>query len=157
MTVTFVPPGDRSNPYPMHAWEPTFDWEVKVNSVKLNADADFSTPPRSGHQYVVVNLSMTSLSTGNALPSQVVYDIADAGVPTEGGSATKYEPFYCPSSLPPIQGGTIYAGETATGNVCYEVASYDVSSLELGGFYAYGPPYSTYYTGQAPMVWFGLE
>jgi len=157
VAVTFVPSGDRANPFPLHTLESTLGWQVKVNSVNRNADAMISTPPRPGFQYVLINLSLTSMDLGNAFPSLVFYD-KEAAAPTEGISGTQYFASSCwPTPPPTLPGVAISPGQTVAGNVCYEVASHDVSSLELGGFYGLWPSTDYYGAGRASKVWFALH
>src|SRR5947207_2360511 len=70
VTASFVPPGDRLNPYPLGTAAPlTGGWQLKVNSAVLNADAEVeavtdqygnpvNSPPPAGAQYTLVNVSM---------------------------------------------------------------------------------------------------
>jgi hypothetical protein len=72
--VTFVPPGNRLNPYPLGtAVTLSGGWRVKVNSVKIDATAEVesvvdpstgdhsNSAPDAGDQYTLVNVSLTYL------------------------------------------------------------------------------------------------
>ena len=154
VTASFVPPGDRLNPYPLAtAATLTQGWEMKVNSATLNADAEVEAvndpypvnpPPPAGAQYTLVNVSMTYVGGGSSsLPGYL-----QSGVWTAGAGNAGYNVYGC--QPPPLDLNSdftpVSSGQTVTGNLCFEIASNDAATLLLG---AYGT------TGQA--VWFALR
>jgi hypothetical protein len=156
VTASFVPPGDRLNPYRLGtAAKLTQGWQMKVNSATLNADAEVeavtdqygnpvNSPPPVGAQYTLVNVSMTYVGGGSrSLPGYL-----QSGVWTVGAGKGGYDVYGCQppprdlnSDFTPVP-----SGQTVTGNLCFEIASNDAGTLRLG---AYGT------TGQA--VWFALR
>ncbi|HKN62734.1 MAG TPA: hypothetical protein VJV76_00225 [Gaiellaceae bacterium] len=149
VTASFVPPGDRLNPYPLaKAATLQSGWELKVNSATINADAKVegvrgqygnpvNSPPPAGAQYTIVNVSMTYQGTGSySLPVYL------SGVQAEGAGNAGYDVGGC--QPPPLDLALDFApvssGQTVTGNLCFEIASKDAASLLLQGRGMYGLP-----------------
>ncbi len=150
VTASFVPPGDRLNPYPLGTTATlSGSWQMKVNSATLNADAAVEAvnnqpPPPTGAQYTLANVSMTYVGGGSrSLPGYL-----QSGVWTVGAGNAGYNVYGC--QPPPLDLNSdfspVSSGQTVTGNLCFEIASNDAGTLLLG---AYGT------TGQA--VWFALR
>ena len=142
VTASFVPPGDRLNPYPLgKAATLQSGWQLKVNSATINADAEVegvrdqygnpvNSPPPAGAQYAIVNVSMTYQGTGTySLPGYLL------GVLAEGASNAGYNVGGC--QPPPRDLASdftpVASGQTVTGNLCFEIASKDAASLLLQG------------------------
>jgi hypothetical protein len=148
--LTFVPPypGSFLNPWPLGTtmsqglyFSP---FELTVNSATLNATAEVEAvtdpstgapvngPPPAGDQYTLVNLTLTNKEftfTSN-LP-----DFLD-NVWAEGANNALYKPDTCvPPPLDLGSIGTVDTGQTETGNLCFTIASADVSVLLLRGWY----------------------
>jgi hypothetical protein len=156
VTATFVPPGDRLNPYPIGtAATLTQGWRLKVNSAIINADAEveavtdpdsgfpLNSPPPAGAQYTLASVSMTYLGGGTrSLPGYLDY-----GVLTVGSSNAGYNLFGC--QPPPLDLGSdftpVSSGQTVTGNLCFEIASNDAGTLLLNA------------EGIPGAVWFALR
>jgi hypothetical protein len=147
VTASFVPPGDRLNPYPLGTTAKlTGSWEMKVNSAMLNADAAVEAvnnqpPPPAGAQYTLVNVSMTYVGGGSSsLPGYL-----QSGAWTAGAGNAGYNVYGC--QPPPLDLNSdftpVFSGQTVTGNLCFEIASNDAGTLLLG---AYGT------TGQAVFL-----
>jgi hypothetical protein len=156
VTASFVPPGDRLNPYPLGTTATlTQGWQLKVNSVILNADTEveavtdqfgghLNPPPPAGAQYTLVNVSMTYAGGGSrSLPGYL-----QSGVLAVGAGNAGYNVYGC--QPPPLDLNLDYtpvlSGGTVTGNLCFDIASKDAAKLMLS---AYGT------TGLA--VWFALR
>jgi len=141
VTASFVPLGDRLNPYPLGtAATLTGGWQLKVNSALINADAEVEAvidpdsglpanpPPPAGAQYTLVNVSMTYLGGG----SSYLDDFLAFGVEAEGAGSAGYDVYGC--EPPPVDlssVGEVFSGKTVTGNLCFEIASNDAPSLLL--------------------------
>jgi hypothetical protein len=137
VTASFLPPGDRLNPYPLGtAGTLQNGWRLKVNSATLNADAaveavDNQPPPPAGAQYTLVSVSMTYQGSGSSsLPA-----LGLVGVLAEGAGNVGYNVGGC--LPPPLDLGSDFApvssGQTVTGNLCFQIASKDAASLLLRG------------------------
>lgn len=137
VTASFLPPGDRLNPYPLGtAGTLQNGWRLKVNSATLNADAaveavDNQPPPPAGAQYTLVSVSMTYQGSGSSsLPA-----LGLVGVLAEGAGNAGYNVGGC--LPPPLDLGSDFApvssGQTVTGNLCFEIASKDAATLHLQG------------------------
>lgn len=141
VTASFLPPGDRLNPYPLGAAASLRGggWQMKVNSATLEATAAVdavvvngqpaNSPPPPGAQYALVNVSMTYVGSGSSSLENYVF----GWIRAEGHKNAPY-PNYC---IPP---GTdlgsvdqVLSGQTVTGNLCFEIASHDAASLLLNG------------------------
>ena len=141
VTASFVPPGDRLNPYPLgKAATLQSGWQLKVNSATINADAEVegvrdqygnpvNSPPPAGAQYTIVNVSMTYQGTGSySLPVYLQTGVQTVG--SHAGSVYGCQP-------PPLDLNSdfspVFSGQTVTGNLCFEIASNDAASLLLQG------------------------
>jgi hypothetical protein len=153
VTASFLPPGDRLNPYPLGTpVQLAQGWSVKVNSAIINANAQVeavngNVPPPAGKQYSLVNLSMTYTDSG----SGDLGLFAKSYLVTEGAGHVSYAADYQCTTPAPDLGvvGQVLSGQTETGNLCFVVASNDASTLRLNG-----PP--TPDEMQVP-VWFALR
>lgn len=154
VTASFVPPGDRLNPYslgtPVTLDDPAgTGWRMTVNSATLNANAQVeavngNVPPPAGQQYAVVNLSLTLLNGG---PIQLK-DFTMGRLLTYAHKHD-YLTGECPSPPPDISAGTVNSGQTATGNLCFLIFTTDASKLLLSAndevTTAYGVTAETHY------------
>src|SRR5690242_5800000 len=130
VTASFVPPGDRLNPYPLGTTATLQDgWQLKVNSALINADTEVeavrdqygnpvNSPPPAGAQYTLVNVSMTYQGDGSySLPGYLL------GVLAEGAGNVGYSVDGC--QPPPLDLGSdftpVSSGQTVTGNLCFEI------------------------------------
>jgi hypothetical protein len=154
VTASFVPPGDRLNPYRLGAAAKlTQGWQMKVNSATINADAaveavtdQYGNPvnssPPAGAQYTLVNVSLTYTGAGSrSLPGYL------QSVQAVGASNVGYNGYGC--TPPPLDLNSdftpVSSGQTVTGNLCFEIASNDAASLLLQG------------QGIGLPVWFALR
>jgi hypothetical protein len=132
--VDLLQPGDPHNPIKLGtAWGIAGGWRLKVNSAIINADTEVEavtdphsglpanpTPP-AGDQYLLVNVSMTNVSS-SAQDLQVLNVI---GVDDDQA--------YLPCTPPPPDLSSVtqvLSQQTVTGNVCFVITSYN-----------YKPPY----------------
>jgi hypothetical protein len=153
VTASFVPPGDRLNPYPLGTpVQLVQGWKVKVNSAIINADAQVeavngNVPPPAGAQYSLVNLSMTYTNGG----SGDLGFFAQGYLGTEGaGNAGYAADGQCETPAPDLGVvGQVFSGQTETGNLCFLIASNDAATLLLNGPAVVG-------NVQLP-VWFALR
>jgi hypothetical protein len=156
VTASFLPPGDRLNPYRLgRAAKLTQGWQMKVNSATINADAaveavtdqygnPVNTPPPAGAQYTLVNVSMTYTGAGSrSLPGYL-----QSGVQAVGAGNAGYNVYGC--TPPPLDLNSdftpVSSGQTVTGNLCFEIASNDAATLML-----------TAYGSAGLAVWFALH
>jgi len=138
VAVTFVPPGDRLNPYPLGSAVPVGsmdgDWEVTVNSATIDADTEVeaengNVPPPAGDHYTLVNFTFALVGGGS---SSVANFLQDGAFVTEGSHNAPYSPDACTPPSPDLgSAGTISSGQSATGNLCYVTATNDASTLVL--------------------------
>lgn len=143
VTASFLPPGDRLNPYQLgRAATLQGGWQLKVNSALINANTEVEAvidpdsglpanpPPSAGAQYALVNVSMTYQGGGSSsLPGYLL------GVQAEGAGNAGYgvdgcqpPPFDLNSDFTPV-----FSGQTVSGNLCFEIASNDAATLLLQG------------------------
>jgi hypothetical protein len=161
VAVTFVPPGDHLNPYPLATGVTMNDgWRVKVNSVIINADDLVEAvydpnlgrypnpPPPAGAQYTLINLTMKYVGGGSAYLGDFLN--LDQQLEAEGAAKARYRPDACEPPQPDLGVvGQVFSGQAKTGNLCYEIASNDASSLFLTG-------YVEWRSGER-LVWFALR
>jgi hypothetical protein len=153
--VAFVPPGSHLNPYPIGAAATltgsSGNWQVKVDSAILDANAQadpFNPPPRAGWQYALVTLTMTYGGSGSSAPTSLLDSPSQMWA--EGRAYTIYPPDGCQPPQPDLgSAGRLSAGESTTGNLCYEIRSKDASTLLLSGQALKGKTRRT--------VWFALR
>lgn len=136
VAVTFVPPGDRLNPYPLGRSVTTNDgWRVKVNSATINAERRrrrFDLSPPAGSQYTVVNLTMTYVGGASGNLGDFLVNSHQMEAEAERGSGLLYAPDSCTPPQPDLGDvGQVVTGQAVTGNLCYEIASNDASTLFL--------------------------
>lgn len=167
VSVTFVPPGDLRNPYPLGtAHTLAGGWRVKIHSATIDATAeveavvDTSTgqhpnaPPPAGAHYTLVNLSLTHAGSG----SGNVHDLLSgrdgpfSSLSAQGDLSGQYvyPPDVCEPPQPDLgDTGHISGGQTVTANLCYEIPSQDASTIRLSGEAVPG--------GLERFVWFALR
>lgn len=159
VAVTFVPPGDRLNPYRLgRSVVLAGGWRLKVDSAILDADAQVEAvtdqdgmpvnpPPPAGAQYTLVNVSMRYVGRRWGVVSSYSHTLA-----TGSRDASYALDSACrPPSLDLASGyEEVRSGHTATGTLCYEIASSDAGTLLLGGE-------SSTNEGFGPSVWFALR
>lgn len=150
VTASFLPPGDRSNPYPLGTTATLQDgWQLKVNSALINADTEveavkdqYGDPvnpvPPSGAQYTLVNVSMTYQGDGSpTLPGYLLFVQAEGAGNAGYGVDCIGSPIRVSCQPPPLDLGSdftpVISGQTVTGNLCFEIASKDAASLLLQG------------------------
>jgi hypothetical protein len=154
--VTFVPPGGRTNPYPLGATTTLYGgWKLKVNSALLDADAKVeavtdlngnhpNSPPPTGAQYALVNVSLTYLGGASGSVGEYVFTWLGA----VGERNTEYQAMCTPPPLDlSLMFQPVLTGQITTGNLCFEIASRDAASLLLGGYREAG----------GTTVWFALH
>ena len=164
VTATFIPPGNEKNPVPMQTSWPIGDgWTLKVVAATPNADGQVIDTnsgqlavPASGTQFFMFEVVLTYASTGSAMLQPMVQNWF-----TEGPHHVKY--FYLGGSWcgaqvtlpsPDLQpmilaNDSVTSGQSVEGNICFQVAANDASSLRL----------QTARTGHdgAFNVWFALN
>jgi len=163
--LTFVPPypGEFLNPYPLGTTitlstiVSTFAVTVKSATIDANAEVEAVTdphtgqpvngPPPAGDQYTLVNLSLTSPADFGPSSVPELFGAALA----EGADHVMYKPDSCvPPPLDLGSIGTVDAGQTVIGNLCFTIAPTDASTLELG--------FTTVaFKGLDHPVWFALR
>jgi hypothetical protein len=141
IAVTFVPPGDRMNPYPLGTAVTTSDsWVEKVNSATINADAAVEAvpnpPPPAGDQYAVVNVSITYVGSGSPYADDFVCCQQQLVGQEAGDAKPRYFPAQCFAPPPDLfqTTGKVYSGQTVTGNLCYRITSSGANTLLLSGY-----------------------
>jgi hypothetical protein len=132
VSATFVPvaPGlTRDHPIPLGTEADVgAGWHVRINSVTDNVQ--LSRPPPAGAEYFDASATISYLGEGSSTPAQ------DLGWQVVGNYQAIYSPGSnpCPNPgpEPPLPTYTpIYSGQSATGYVCWQVATNDAGSLEL--------------------------
>lgn len=143
--VTFVPPGNRLNPYAFGKTGPVGNgWDVKINSTVPNANSIIEAvvdqygspanqPPPAGAQDYMVNVTLTYTGGGSSNAFDNVLD----GLRAQGAHKADYAYYSC--GTPPTPNfesvsGDLFSGQSLTGNVCFQVAVNDVSSLMVHQF-----------------------
>ena len=134
--------GSRVRPIPLHhpavvkgPYESKGPWRMKILRVVLDADTligrvkDFgstaNSPPSTGAQYVMVTVSLRLLGGGSSSAEYLANRIFAIG---------KHAAPYHSDCIPPTpldRSGSVFSDQTASGNVCFEVASNDVKTLDL--------------------------
>jgi hypothetical protein len=146
--VTFVPPGDRLNPFRFGSTQTvtgfgtTQTWLLKVNTATLNADAQVEAvidpqtgrpangPPPAGAQYTLLNLSLTYTGGGSASVESFIFD---GGIVTEGAHNAEYRAECIPPwpDLNDLPNDQVFSNQAVTGNLCFTIASNDAGTLLL--------------------------
>ena len=150
VTVSFRPVGKgvtRGNPIRLgHAALIGQGWRLRINSFTPNVQ--LSPPPSAGAEYVAANMTLTNTARGrNALNYSLGY------LDVIGSHNVAYRPGDCPGDAPPpaldsvVPSGLLNSGQSATGNVCWQIATNDASTLEL-----HIDPNFAY-----PVSWFALH
>ena len=163
VTASFVPPGDRLNPYPLgtpvtlndpvHNDPVNLGWRMTVNSATMNTNAQVeavngNVPPPAGHQYALVNLTLTLLNGG---PIQLK-DFTMGRLLTEAHNHD-YLTGECTPPSSDISAGTVNSGQSETGNLCFVIFTTDASKLELSA----NDEVTTAYGTAAETRWFALR
>ena len=160
VTASFVPPGDRLNPYRLGtAVTLAGGWRFKVNSATINATAEveavtnqygdhINPPPSAGAQYSVVNVTATYVGGGSSYLASFL--LFQGQIEVEGARNAAYELTECtPPPLDLTAVGQVLPGQTEIGNLCFEIASNDASTLLLSGQVMKSNTHQT--------VWFALR
>jgi hypothetical protein len=130
-----VAPGlTRTNPLPLGNAASIYGvWKIQVNST--TPKAQLSTPPPPGAEYFAANLTATFLEPAvgnlNGLSGEVIgsHNVVYGRPSPTGNGCPNGEPApYLPLVTPE---GDLPGGESATGNLCWLIATNDESSLEL--------------------------
>lgn len=146
VSVKFVPPGSQTNPIPLGStWFVSGNWLFEVIGVTPNANgqlqnADGTTQQApSGAQFFMLNVAVTYKGSGSANFGDFAQELAAVG-----GHGTKY--LYSSGNgcgpgrtmLPShdIQpkaeaNSPVESNQTVSGNICFQVATGDASSLVL--------------------------
>ena len=128
---------DASSPVPLGQYfgPPDSPWELKTLSVdwdawpEIEAENQFNDPPDAGHTFVLIEISIRNRGTE---PD----NFQSYGISAVGARAVEYRTFtdscgVIPGDFEDIT--RIFSGGELQGNICYEVASSDISSLVLFG------------------------
>jgi hypothetical protein len=162
--VVFAPPGSHSNPYALGTAVtligPTGKWQVTVDSAVIDADAEVEAvidpatgtypnpPPPVGWQYTLISLTMTYGGSGSSIPSSFLDSPEQMWA--EGRGYRIYPPDGCEPPQPDLgSAGRLSSGQSASGNLCYEISSKDARTLVLSGQAKRGRTRRT--------VWFALR
>ena len=156
METSFVPPGDRLNPYKIGTTHKlNGGWQMKVNSATLDATAEVEAvtefgqhpnpPPPPGAQYALVNASMTLMGPPGV--SADLFDIVNGTiyVAGKGNSGSGVDHICTPPGTDLATVGQTNSGQTVTGNFCFEINASDARTLILHSQYRDQP------------VWFALH
>ncbi|HPZ35227.1 MAG TPA: DUF4190 domain-containing protein [Microbacteriaceae bacterium] len=114
--------GTRENPLPLGSLISSKDWDVVLNSVNLEANADvaaanmFNEAPADGYQYAVANVSVTYKGEGSSYPAFVSIDYV-----TATGEVISTWDSLAVAPEPTFGGGELYAGGSATGNLAFAI------------------------------------
>ena len=161
VTVSFraVGPGvTRGNPIRIgHAAHIGSGWDLRINSFTPNVE--LSPPAPAGAEYAAANMTVTwcgkSAACTDIAPTayvEIAFFLDHLDV--IGSHKVVYPSGDCPGDAPPpaldsaVPSGQLHAGQSATGNVCWQVNTNDVSTLEL-----HTDPRFFYYAG----LWFALH
>ena len=156
VTVSFraVGPGvTRGNPIRIgHSAYIGSGWDLRINSFTPNVE--LSPPAPTGAAYVAANMTVTWC--GKSAACTDIGPESSAYIPSDhfdviGSHKVRYRPGDCPGDAPPpalLPSGRVYAGQSATGNICWQVTTNDASTLEL-----HTDPRFLYYAA----LWFALH
>lgn len=128
--------GTRSNPFPVGTKASNSTWAVTVNSTNFDAWSvvqaanEFNDPPPSGSQDVMSNLTISYLGPGSTTLTDLITNLG-----TVGQSNVEFTSFGNDCGVLPspreIDFNTLFSGATIQLNLCWQVPSSDVPSLEL--------------------------
>jgi hypothetical protein len=138
VSASFLPVGPgltRRNPIRIgHAHNIGNGWGLRINS--FTPSVQLSPPPPAGEEYVAANMTVTFCG-----PAEHCTDVAGSTwpVPSDyfyviGSHRVAYRPGDCPGDAPPpalVDSVRLSPGQSATGNVCWQVATNDAATLEL--------------------------
>ena len=146
VSVKFVPPGAQTNPLPLGStWFVSGNWLFQVigvtpnaNGQLLNADGTTQQAP-SGTQFFMLDVAVTYKGSGSASFGDFAQELA-----VVGGHGTKYAytsgngcgpgKTMLPShDIQPkaVANSPVESNQTVSGNICFQVAAGDASSLAL--------------------------
>jgi hypothetical protein len=129
-----APASSQQNPIPLGTdVEVAADWNVKVNSAELDANATVATAnqfntPQPGNQFVIVNVSITNNSDQ---PAEVFTNVKLSLLPPSGIAADTAFVAGVPGEIDPI--AQMQPGATATGNLVFEVPAAEAATSVLLG------------------------
>lgn len=133
-TTTQLPTGTRDNPVPIGTGSSIGNgWTLRVDGITPNAtqavldENQFNDPPAPGHQFFIARITTTY--TG---PGSDSYD-ASFNMRAVGASGVTYTTFQNSCGVIPddYSEPELFTGGSASGNVCWEIVSGDVASLEV--------------------------
>ena len=121
----------RENPVPFGTAARSRDgWEVVVVDVIHNAtdiilaENPYNDPPQEGNQFYMVTVQAKYLGEGSSRFH------GHANLKTVGAQGIFYE-YSCGVRPNPLDTPEVFAGNAFTGNVCWEIVSTDVDSLQM--------------------------
>lgn len=145
--------GRLNSPVPVTVAAPLGDgWTLQINSVipfanQIIADANrFNKPPASDRQFVMANVTATN-STGDPGTFDASFRLRLVGVSTGILYTTFEDPDRCRVVPDDYRDIEIAPGESASGNVCWQVRIEDVNNLIL---------YSENFSEDEGAIWFNL-
>ena len=127
-------------------------WELRINSVTENADQTvidantFNDPPAEGRQYVIANITVTR-TTEPADLFEASFRLRAAGKTTGTVYTTFDTSDRCGVIPEPIPDLEFISGESASGNLCWQIRTDDLSALVL---------YNESFGEQDLGIWFDL-
>ena len=143
LTVTFLAPGARANPIPLNtAWKLPGKWTLKIDSSTPNMQLKHrdGTPkiPSAGAEFFMIYIEETYTGRGSsdtlnygpgfdAIGRHNVVYVHDRSNACGPGSGPLPEPDLQPYN----RDHRIDSGQTVAGNICFEIATDDASSLLL--------------------------
>lgn len=96
-------------------------FELKVNSVERNYTPNSSRTPASGKEFVLVNVTIKSISEEGERVGAYSFGVINNGLKTAGSTATIPDP---------LQTGELEPGASTSGNLIFEVPT-DATDLKL--------------------------
>ena len=128
--------GTRSNPFPLGTRVAGSQWAITVNSTNFDAwplveaTNAFNHPPASGVQDVMSNLTISYLGAGSSDLSPIVTELSIVGQSGVGYTSFGNRCGVLPSPEE-IDFSSLFSGATIQLNLCWQVPSSDVASVEL--------------------------
>lgn len=126
------PDGSRQDPFPIDTVLTGGDWEIAITDVNLDATAivsaenQFNDPPGSGYQYVMINVELSYDGAEEPVRPWRLLDFAIVG---SQGNTFRDSCGVIPAPLRDV--GDMYAGATASGNVCISAATEQLEGATL--------------------------
>ena len=126
--------GSRARPVPLGLTFPTGDgWQIAVQSIQPDAWKSiqdfnsFNNPPRADFQYFMASVTVSREAPGTAsFLTGRLNAIGNAGIAYSAGGTNT-----CGQIPNPLKDADIPSGGFATGNVCWQIATKDASSLVM--------------------------